>query len=67
MNYIKGCMIVKRSKGDHSKHSMTSRKVLRKLFGSVNNIDIESYERRHNINLINIYGKSNILLFSRSK
>lgn len=49
-------------KGDYYKLSTTERKVLRKIFDPVFNMETRTYERRHNIDLQNtMYGKPNIL------
>lgn len=42
------------------------RKVLKKIFGPALTI-WKTYERRHNADVQNIYGKFNILLYSRSR
>jgi len=62
-----GCETWAHTKGDYSKLSTTERKVLKKIFGPVYNMETRAYERRHNNDLQNLYGRSNILSYSRGK
>jgi len=55
------------TKDDYSKLSSTEIKVLRKIFGPVFNMKTRTYERRHNNDLQHMYGRRNILPYSRSK
>lgn len=62
-----GCETWATTKGDYAKLCTTERKVLTKIFGPVYNIETRTYERRHNNDLQNLYGRPNILSYSRSK
>ncbi|KAL4142514.1 hypothetical protein QTP88_004958 [Uroleucon formosanum] len=55
------------TKGDYAKLCTIEKKVLRKIFGPVYNIETRTYERRHNNDLQNLYERPNILSYSRSK
>jgi hypothetical protein len=64
---IYGCNTWATIKGDYAKLCTTERKVLRKNFGPDYNRETKTCERRHNNDLKSLYGKPNILSFSRSK
>jgi hypothetical protein len=49
------------------KLAIFERKVLRKMFGPVYNLDLGTFERRKNEHLYQLYGKPTILTFIRTK
>ncbi|KAL4083661.1 hypothetical protein QTP88_028977 [Uroleucon formosanum] len=55
------------TKGDNIKLAIFERKILRKIFGPVYNLDLGTFERRKNENLYQLYGKPTILTFIRTK
>lgn len=64
---IYGCETWATTKDDYAKLCTTERKVLRKIFGPVYNVETRPYERRHNNDKQSLYERPNILSYSRSK
>lgn len=62
-----GCETWANAKVNYSKLSKTERKIHREIFGPVYNMETETYEKRHNKDLQNPYGRPNILSYCRRK
>ncbi|KAF0721180.1 putative transposon-derived protein F52C9.6 [Aphis craccivora] len=62
-----GCETWSTTKDDNRKLAIWERRILRNIYGPVYNDNLGIYEKRHNEELYDLYGKPNILTYIRCK